>query len=108
MKKFGLEEHENPNNFIEYSNNKQDVYKRIAEYNPNRNFKVYLLFDYMIADISNQKANQIVTELFIRGRKLNISTAFITQSNFAVPRKKTKHFYCFITQSDFAVVNCKY
>ena len=101
MKKFGLEEHENPNNFIEYSNNKQDVYKRIAEYNPNRNFKVYLLFDYMIADISNKKANQIVTEL-------NISTAFITQSNFAVPRKKTKHFYCFITQSDFAVVNCKY
>ena len=41
MKKIGLEEHENPNNFIEYSNNKQDVYKRIAEYNPNRNFKVY-------------------------------------------------------------------
>ena len=101
MKKFGLEEHENPNNFIEYSNNKQDVYKRIAVYNPNRNFKVYLLFDYMIADISKKKANQIVTEL-------NISTAFITQSNFAVPRKKTKHFYCFITQSDFVVVNCKY
>ena len=39
----------------------------------------------MIADIlSNKKRNPIVTELFIRGRKLNISFAFTTQSNFAV------------------------
>ena len=38
----------------------------------------------MIADMINKKRNQIVTKLFIRGRKLNISTAFITQSHFAV------------------------
>ena len=37
--------------------------------------------------LSNKKLNPIVTELFIRGRKLNISLVFISQSYFAVPRK---------------------
>ena len=42
----------------------------------------------MIADMLNNKTiNPIVTELFIRGRKLNISLVFITQSYFAVPKK---------------------
>ena len=36
--------------------------------------------------IINQKLNPIVTELFIRGRKLNISTVFITQSYLKVPK----------------------
>ena len=41
----------------------------------------------MIADmLSNKKLNPIATELFIRGRKLNISLVFITQSYFAVPK----------------------
>ena len=41
----------------------------------------------MIADIiNNKKLNSIVTELFIRGRKLNISIAFTTQLNFKVPK----------------------
>ena len=41
----------------------------------------------MIADmLSNKMLNQIVIELFIRGRKLNISLVFITQSYFAVPK----------------------
>ena len=41
----------------------------------------------MIADmIHNKKLNSIVTELFIRGRKLNISLVFITQSYFKVPK----------------------
>ena len=41
----------------------------------------------MIADIvNNKKLNPVVTELFIRGRKLNISIVFITQSYFKVPR----------------------
>ena len=40
----------------------------------------------MIADIiSNKTFNPIVTELFIRERKLNISTVFITQSYFQLP-----------------------
>ena len=41
----------------------------------------------MIADmLSNEKLNPVVTELFIRGRKLSISLVFITQSYFAVPK----------------------
>ena len=36
--------------------------------------------------LSNKKLYQVVTELFIRGRKLNISLVFITQSNFTVPK----------------------
>ena len=46
--------------------------------------------------ISNKKLNQIVTELFIRGRKLNISIVFITQSYFKVPkdvRLNSTHFF---------------
>ena len=51
----------------------------------------------MIADmINNKQLNSIVTELFIRGRKLNISLIFITQSYFKVPedvRLNTSHFF---------------
>ena len=36
--------------------------------------------------LSNEKLNPVVTELFIRGRKLSISLVFITQSYFAVPK----------------------
>ena len=44
----------------------------------------------MIADmINNKKLNPVVTELLIRGRKLNISFAFITQSYFKVPKLYT-------------------
>ena len=57
----------------------------------------YLLYDYMIADmVHNKKLDSIVTELFIRGRKLNISLVFITQSYFKVPkdvRLNITHFY---------------
>ena len=45
------------------------------------------MFDDMIADmLSNKELNPIVIELFIRGRKLNISLVFITQSYFAVSK----------------------
>ena len=46
--------------------------------------------------IKNKKLNSIVTELFIRGRKINISLIFITQSYFKVPkdvRLDTTHFF---------------
>ena len=57
----------------------QDVYKNIEEYNPNIKGKVLIVFDDMIADmINNKKLNPVVTELFIKGRKRNISIAFIT------------------------------
>ena len=64
-----------------------DIYKNIEEYNPNNKFKILLFFNDMIADmLSNKKINPVVTELFIRGRKLNTSLLFITQSYFAVPK----------------------
>ena len=75
----------------------QDVYKNIEDYNPIKKRKILIVFDDMIADmISNNKLNPIVTELFIRGRKLNISIAFITQSYFKVPkdvRLNSTHFF---------------
>ena len=79
---------------IEYSNDMCDVYKNIDEYNPDKENKI--LIDDMITDmIHKKKLNSIVTELFIRGRKLNISLVFITQSYFKVPkdvRLNTSHF----------------
>ena len=65
-----------------------DIYKDIEEYNPNKKRKILIVFDDMIADmLSNKTLNPIVIELFIRGRKLNISFVFITQSYFAFPTK---------------------
>ena len=63
----------------------QDVYKNIKDYNPEKKRKVLIVFDDMIVDmINNKKLNPVVTELFIRGRKLNISIVFTTQSYFKV------------------------
>ena len=57
-----------------------DIYKNIEEYNPNKELKILIAFDDMIADmLSNKYLNPIVTELFIRERKLNIFLVFITQ-----------------------------
>ena len=82
---------------MEYSNDMQDVYKNIEDYNPIKKRKVLIVFDDMIADtINNNKLNPIVTELFIRGRTLNISIVFITQSYFKVPkdiRLNSTHFF---------------
>ena len=57
-----------------------NVYKNIDEYNIDKDRKILIVFDDMIGDIKNKKLNSIVTELFIRRRKLNISLVFITQS----------------------------
>ena len=65
-----------------------DINKNTEDYNPNKNRKILIVFDDMIADmLSNANINRIVTELFIRGRKLNISLVFITQPSFAVPKE---------------------
>ena len=80
--------------FIEYSN---DVDKNIINYNPDKENMILIVLHDMTADmIHNKKLNSIVTELFIRGRKLNISLVFITQSYFKVPkdvRLNTTHFF---------------
>ena len=69
----------------------------LVDYNPDKENKILIVFNDMIADmIYNKKLNSIVTELFIRGRKLNISIVFITQSYFKVPkgvRLNTTHFF---------------
>ena len=73
---------------IKYSNYMDNIYKNIEEYNPNKKRKVLIVLDDIIADmLSNKKINPVVTELFIRGRKINISIIFITQSYFDVPKK---------------------
>ena len=81
--------------FIEYSNDMNNVYKNINHYNSDKENKT-IVFDDMIADmIQNKKLNSIATALFIRGRKLNISLAFITRSYFKVltyVRLNTTHF----------------
>ena len=82
---------------FEYSNDMQDDYKNIEEHNLGKKHKILIVFDDMIADmISNKILNPIVTELFLRGRKLNISIVFITESYFKVPkdvRLNSTHFY---------------
>ena len=82
----GLKHFNDPKAFFEYSNDMHDVYGNINDYNPDKENKILTGFDDMIADvINNKKLNSIVTELFIRGRKLNISLVFITQSYFKAP-----------------------
>ena len=66
-------------------------------YNPIKKRKILIVFDDMIADmINNKKLNPIVTELFIRGRKLNVSIVFIMQFYLNVPkdvRLNSTHFF---------------
>ena len=58
--------------FIEYSNGIDDIYKYIEEYNQNKKRKILIVFDDRIAGtLTSKKLNPIVTELFIRGKKLN-------------------------------------
>ena len=87
----GLKHFNDPKAFMD------DIYKNINDYNHDKENKILIVFDDMIADmINNKKLNSIVTELFIRGRKLNISLVFITQSYFKVPkdvRLNTIHFF---------------
>ena len=95
--KVGLDHYDNPKTFMECSNDMQDVYKNNEDYNLRKNRKVLIVFDDMIAGmINNKKLNPIVTELFTRERKLNISIVFIIQSYFKVPkdvRLNSTHFF---------------
>ena len=64
---------------VEYSNDMDDVYKSIEEYITNKERKILVVFDDVIGNMLNNKNfNPIVTELFIRDRKLNISLIIIT------------------------------
>ena len=95
--KVGLKHYDDPKAFIEYSNDMEDVPKNIEEYNPEKKRKILIMFDDMIADLTDKKKlNPAVTELFIRGRELNISIVFIIQSYFKVTKEvvlSTTHFF---------------
>ena len=83
----GIKNLNDPHTFIEYSNDMDDVLDDVNNYNKNRDKKVLIVFDNMIADIiSSKKFKAIIKELFIRCRKLNISIVFITQSYFRTPK----------------------
>ena len=83
----GLKHFNDPKAYIEYLNDMKNVYKNINNYNLGKENKVLIVFVNMIADmISNKKLNSIVTELFIRCRKLSVSLVFISQSYFEVPK----------------------
>ena len=96
----GLKHFNDPKAFMEYSNDMQDVYQNTDEYNIDKEREILIVFDHMIADmLNNKKLNSIVTELFIRGRKWNISLVFIMQSYFKVPRDVMRNTtLCFISK----------
>ena len=75
----------------------QDVYKNVDEYNADKEHKILIVFDDTVADrINNKKLNSVITDLFFRGRKINIYLVFIIQSYFKVPkdvRLNSTHFF---------------
>ena len=79
----GINHFNDPKAFIEYSNDMCDIYKTIDKYNLDKENKILIAFDDLI---HNKNLNSMVSELFIRGRKLNISLVFITQSYFKVSK----------------------
>ena len=85
--KAGINFNNDPNAFIEYSNSMDDILSDIEDYNKKRKRKILIIFDDMISHVmSDKKAQQILKDLFIRCRKLNISLFFLTQSYFLVPK----------------------
>ena len=65
-----------------------DIFESIEDYNKKRKRKVLIVFDDMISPVmSDKKAQQLLIDLFIRCRKLNISLCSLTQSYFSVPRE---------------------
>ena len=85
--KAGLEHLKDPAAFIEHSNSMDNIYNNIEDYNKKRKRKVLIAFDDMISHVmSDKKAQQVLRELFIRFRKLNISLYFLTHFYFSVPK----------------------
>ena len=79
----GLKRFNGSEAFIEYSNDMNDIYKNIEEYNPNKKRKILSVFDDLIADI----LNPIVTELFIRGGKLKLFSCLYYTILFCCAKK---------------------
>ena len=105
--KVGIEILKNSKAFTDYSQRTDDVFEILEDYNPIEKRIVLIVFDDMITDMkSNKKLSLIVTELFLRGRKLNISLIFISKSYFKVPkaiRLNVTHYFIrkFLTKENF-------
>ena len=83
----GIQNLKDKNAFIEYASIMDDIYDDINDYNKKRKRKVLIVFDDMISHVMpNKKAQQVLKEIFIKCRKLNISLWFLTQSYFSVPK----------------------
>ena len=79
----GIKNLNDPHAFIEYSDDMNDVLDNIHNYNKNKDKKVLIVFDDVIADIEhNENFKRIIKELFYRARKVKVSIVFITQSYF--------------------------
>ena len=86
-----IEHLKSPKAFIDYSQAIDDVYENLEDYSQTQKRGVLnmmiLELDDMVADMeSNKKLSPIVTELFLRGRKLNVSLVFLSQSYLEVPK----------------------
>ena len=75
-----------PKGFLEYSNDIDDIYENIDEYKLNKKCKILIIFDMIAGMFSNKKLQPIVTELFKRRSKINISHVFIIQLHFVVAK----------------------
>ena len=95
--KVGIETLKNPKAFIDYSQTIDDAWENLEDRNQTKKRRVLMVFDEMTADMkSNKKLSPIVVKLFLRGRKLNISLVFISQSYFKVSntiRLNATHYY---------------
>ena len=84
----GIKSLNDPHAFIEYSGDMNDVLDDINNYSKNKDRKVLIVFDDIIAGIEyNKNFKRIIKELFYRARKINVSIVFITQE------EKSGHLY---------------
>ena len=85
--KVGIKKLKNPKAFVDCLQTINDIYETLEDYNPTKERRVLIVFDNMITDMESSKTlSPIVTELFLKGRKLNVSLFFISQPNFKMPK----------------------
>ena len=104
----GVKLFKNPVAFTEYSKDIKYVYKSIEDYSPGKS--VLIEFDDMIADlISNKKHHPLLTELFIRGRKLNVFNTkhytLLHHEDYEQPRASTYCHHLFNINFDGSSIN---
>ena len=89
-KQLGIKRVKNPKAFTNYSQIIDDVYENLEDYNPTQKTRVLIVLDDMIADMESDKRllSLTFTELFLRGRKPNISLVSTPKSYFKVPKSK--------------------